>query len=175
MFTLPTLLLNFSYWKNDSDQTILIDLENKFIEIKRGTSLNKISKTEIVACDFVHVRYSQRAWNDYCYLRLKTAYKTFIVTHFTVDPVEQLNLLQIHFKDVEVFYPSLDYEVVSEKEQERIRKTFENRKNEFLGRYIDYPNDQLTEIINDPAKYADYAIAAAKEILSKRNITHVKK
>ena len=86
-----------------------------------------------------------------------------------------LNFLKIDFKDVEVFYPSLDYEVVSEKEQERIRKTFENRKKEFLGRYSDYPNDKLIEIINAPTKYADYAIAAAKEIMSKRNITAVNK
>ena len=175
IFILPNLLLNFSYWKNDSDQSILIDSENNSIEIKKGTCLNKISKHEIVACDFVHVPYSQRGWNEYSYLRLKTTDKTFIVTHFTVDPVELLNLLKIHFKDVEVFYPSLDYEIVSEKEQERIRKTFENRKKEFLDRYSDYPNGKLIEIINDPSKYADYAIAAAKEILGKRNITTVKK
>ena len=172
-YVLPILYLNYQYWRNDVDQVVAVDSSQGLVEIQKGTQTFHFSIDEVLACDFVNVRPFQKIHREYAYLRIKTASNTFIITHFTVKPEELLNQLRIPYEDIEVFFPSLDYERLSPKQIEKNQAYFERKKREFFDRYSGFQNTELEEIVKNRGQYADYAVAAAYEILSSRKINPV--
>ena len=169
----PDLYLNWRYWQNDQNQTIEINSSTKRIRLVKGGAVTEFSKNEIESCDLVRVRSSQRAWNDYGYLRLKTANNTFIITHFTAAPEELLYYLQIHFKKCVVFFPAPNFKIVSAKEKQKMQERLDKKKEEFLEIYQHYDSSKLEGIVKNQGEYATYAISAAKEILAKRSSSAV--
>lgn len=174
-YLLPILCLNYQYWRNDVNQIVAVDSSQGLVEIKKGTQGFQFSIDEVVACDFVNVRPFQKIHREDAYLRIKTASDTFIITHFTVKPEELLSQLRIPYKDIEVFFPSLDYERLSPKQKEKNQAYFERKKREFLDRYSGFQSIELEEIIKNRGQYADYAVAAAYETLSNRKNNPVNK
>jgi hypothetical protein len=174
-YIIPELYLNYQYWRNDFNQTVTVDLSSRAVEIAKGASTVLFSIKEVVACDFINVRPGTRIYRDHAYLRIKTANDTFIITHLTVRPEVLLDKLGIPYNDVVVFFPSLDYEKISPKQQAKNQAYFEKKKKEFLDRYSSFQNSELEEIIKNRGRYADYAVAAAMEIEKSRRINSVNK
>lgn len=166
--TLPNLLLNLKYWKNDSNQVISYDPALKIVTLKRNGKTSEILKSEIEYVDFVHPRLSQKAFSDYSYLRISTKHDAFVVTHLTIHPLELLQILNMNFKDMEVYYPKLKLAFETEKEKKRRKHFYEQKRSEFLQTYSDWESDKLEEVIFKTDHYADYARSAATEILEKR-------
>ncbi|GAB3196009.1 hypothetical protein ABID22_001688 [Pontibacter aydingkolensis] len=174
-YILPILYLNYQYWRNDVDQVVAVDSSQGLVEIQKGTQTFLFSIDEVVACDSVNVRPFQKIHREYSYLRIKTASDTFIITHFTIKPEELLSQLRIPYEDIEVFFPSLDYERLSPKQVKKNQAYVERKKREFFDRYSGFQNIELEEIVKNRGQYADYAVAAAYEILSSRKINPVNK
>lgn len=172
-YILPILYLNYQYRRNDVDQIVTVDTSQGVVEIGKGTQSFQFVISDIVACDFVNVRPFQKIHREYAYLRIKTASDTFIITHFTVKPEELLSRLRIPYEDIEVFFPSLDYERLSQKQKEKNQAYFDSKKKEFLERYSGFQSFELEEIVKERGQYADYAVAAAYEILSSRKVNSV--
>lgn len=168
LFTLPSLLLNFSYWKNDSNQVIIYDPTKKLLTIQQSNETYKIPKSNIESVELVHPRTSQRAFQEYSYLRFKSGDLSFAVTHLTIDPSELLSTLNINFRDIEVFYPSLNLNAETEKEKQNRQNRFEQKREEFLQTYSNWQTEKLEEVVAKTDHYADYAVSAANEILTKR-------
>lgn len=165
---LPNLLLNFKYWKNDKDQTIGYDPIQKILTITRKNETYEIPKSEIESFDLVRPRTSQRAFQDYSYLRLKTSDNTFAVTYLLVDPTELLTLLNVNFRDIEVYYPKLDLNLETGKQKEKRQHLYQQKRTEFLQTYSSWETGKLEEVVAKNDHYADYARSAATEILKKR-------
>lgn len=168
LFTLPNLLLNFSYWKNDSNQTIIYDPTKKLLMVQQNNKTYEIPKSNIESVELVRPRISQRAFQEYSYLRFRSRDLVFAVTHLTIDPGELLSALNINFRDVEVFYPSLYLNAVTEKMKQQRQHHFEQKREEFLKTYSNWETEKLEEVVAKTDHYADYAISAANEILTKR-------
>ena len=168
LFLSPLLILNYQYWKNDKKQIVEVDQKNKHIKIVKNNRSILIHRNQVISCDFIHTSPTKRLLREYRYLRIKTSTDTFIITHLTVDPEIVINALSIHYKEEEVFYPNIVRKISSEKQESRIKEGFIKNKKEFLERFSEYENEQLYQIINNPDTYADYAIAAANEILKER-------
>ncbi|AKD05403.1 hypothetical protein POKO110462_22960 [Pontibacter korlensis] len=174
-YILPILYLNYQYWRNDVDQIVAVDTSQGVVKIMKGTQTFQFLIDDVVACDFVNVRPFQKIHREYAYLRIKTANETFIITHLTVKPEELLGQLGIPYEDIEVFFPSLNYERLSPKQKEKNQAYFERKKREFLDRYSGFQSIELEDIIKNRGQYADYAVAAAYETLSNRRINPVNK
>jgi hypothetical protein len=168
LFTLPNLLLNFSYWKNDSNQSITYNPTKKLLTIQQNNENYEIPKSEIESVELVHTRLSQRAFQEYSYLRFKSGDSAFALTHLTIDPVEILSTLNINFRDIEVFYPNLSLNAETEKEKQERQNYFEQKREEFQQTYSNWETEKLEEVVSRTDHYADYAISAANEILTKR-------
>lgn len=174
-YLLPILYFNYQYWRNDVDQTVTVDLKNKTVEITKGSTTTAFSVKEVVACDFINVRPGTIVCRDHAYLRIKTSEDTFVITHLTVRPEILLDELGLPYNDVVVFFPSLVYEKINPKQQAKNQVYFEKKKKEFLDRYSSSEDRELEEVINDRGKYADYAVAAATEVISSRRSNPVNK
>lgn len=172
-YILPILYLNYQYWSNDVDQIVVVDTSQGVVEIIKRTHTFQFFIDDVVACDFVNVRPFQKILREHAYLRIKTAGDTFIITHLTVKPEELLGQLRIPYEDIEVFFPSLDYERISPKQKEKNQAYFEKKKGEFLDRYSELQSIELEEIVKNRGRYADYAVAAAYEVLKNRKINPV--
>lgn len=174
-YLLPILYFNYQYWRNDVDQTVTVDLKDKTVEITKGSATAAFSVKEVVTCDFINVRPGTVVCRDHAYLRIKTSDDTFVITHLTVRPEILLDELGLPYNDVVVFIPSLDYEMISLRQQAKNQVYFEKRKKEFLDRYSSSEDRELEEVIKDRGRYADYAVAAAIEVVSSRRSNPVTK
>jgi len=170
---IPRLYLNFTYWKNDSDQKFSYKPKNKILTIIKNRKTIEIPKNEIKSCDLVHTRITQKAFRECSYLRIQTDNDSFIITHLTVNPEKLLQLLNVNFHDIEVFYPKLDFGLETEKDKERNQLNYQQKRTEFLQIYADWETEKLEEIIAKPDHYADYARSAASEILKKRKAVNI--
>ena len=168
LFILPNLLLNFRYWKNDSNQTITYNPTEKLVIIQKDNDTFEIPRSKIKSVELIHTRPSQRAFQEYSYLRFKSGDLAFAVTHFTIDPYELLSILNLNFRDIEVFYPSLNLNAETEKEKQETRNRYEQKRKEFLQTYSKWETEKLEEVVSKIDHYADYAVSAANEILTKR-------
>lgn len=163
----PRLLLNLSYWKNDKDQIIEYHPNKGTLLITNKNESLEVHKSDIKSVDYVHVRASQRAFNDFCYVRLQLAEREIAVTHLTVDPVIFLNLLEVNYHDEEIFFPSLNIHISSKNSEE----SNEQKREEFLARYADWDAEQLKEVVSKEDYYTALARSAASEILDQRSQT----
>lgn len=168
LFTLPYLLMNFSYWKNDSNQSIIYNPTKKLLTIQQNNDTFEIPKSKIESVELVHTRTSQRAFQEYSYLRFKSEDLVFAVTHLTIDPGKLLSTLNINFRDIEVFYPSLNFNTHTEKEKQERQNRYEQKREELLQTYSNWKTEKLEEVVARTDHYADYAVSAASEILTKR-------
>jgi len=168
LFTLPVLTLNFSYWKNDSNQTITYNPSQKLLTVKKNEDSFKIRKSEIEMVELVRTRTSQQAFQEYSYLRFKSGELSFAITHLTVHFSELLSVLDINFRNIEVFYPKLKLNSETEKEKQKRQNRFELKREEFLQTYSNWETEKLEEVVSRTDYYADYAVSAANEILKKR-------
>ena len=168
LLTLPNLLLNFRYWKNDNNQTIIYNPTKRLLTIKQQNETYEIRKSEIESVELVRPRTSQRAFQEYSYLRFKSGDLAFAITHFTIDSGELISTLNINFRDIEVFYPSLNLNTETEKEKRDKQNNFEQKREEFLQTYSNWETEKLQEVVAKTDHYADFAVSAANEILERR-------
>jgi hypothetical protein len=174
LFVLPWWYLSYQYWRNDEGQVVEVDSAKGIITIIKNEHSVQINKSDIINCDHVFVRpFNRSLWRNYAYLRIKTAKDTFIITHFTVRPEELLEKLGFPCEDNEMFFlPNIDYEKTSPKQKQRNQAYHDEKLNEFLIRYDEYESEELVSIVKSQTKYADYAVAAANEILKNRKINY---
>ncbi|UII20511.1 hypothetical protein [Fulvivirga ligni] len=165
---LPKLLLNFKYWKNDSEQVIKYNPKSKVLTIdKKGKTL-EFQKSQISQVELVRARTAQRPFELYQYLRFTAGDSVFVVTHFTIDPETLLSILNVNFKETEVFYPKLKFNTVTDKEKRRREHLYDVKRKEFLQTCADWETEKLLTVVKQPDHYADYAVSAATEILERR-------
>ena len=63
----------------------------------------------------------------------------------------------------------MTHDTATEKQLLKRNREFERRKREFLQHFAGYQTEKPREIAASQDKYADYAVAAAEEILSSRS------
>lgn len=167
LFISPRLYLNITYWNNDFNQKIII--EPSAFKVEKTNTSYTILKQEIKSCEYIHTPISQRAFDEFAHLKIRTENHVTIVTHMTVDPSHLLNLLKINYTDSEVYYPSLFKP--SKKQLDAAKEDYRIRKIEFIKKYTTFETEKLEEIISKNHHYTDFAIDAAKEVLSERKIS----
>lgn len=170
-FFVPSIFifyLKYTYWKNDSNQTIWFNKENKSVKIKKGRSTEEFNKKEIRAFDVI--RTTGRYIGHYCYTRIKTKSNTFIITHLTLEPEKILTFLNTNkYKELEFFYPTIDLRILTEKQKNRNEKLLEKRRKRTWNAYEKWESPKLEEVISNN-EYEAFAKEIAKEILNKREI-----
>lgn len=170
LFILPRLILEINYWKNDSQQTIQYDLDSQTLTIRRKDEEFVIPRSEIKSIEWVKTRASQTAFQDFTYLRFKFKDHAFAITGFTINPGEFLQMIRKNFRLIEVSYPKIDLYVMTEKKKAKRQQLHDQKKAEFLQKYAEWEDARLEEVVRKTDHYADYAVAAAREILEKRKL-----
>jgi hypothetical protein len=172
VISLPSIFLYSLYYFTDKGKKIELNTETKQLTITDKSQYISISKNDIQECTVVANSNGRAFWSNFQYLRIKISEtQAFIITSLIVDPDEIVELLQVNYKKDEVFFPVIAYDTLTEKEIAKRRMYYEEQKQEFIEKFSSHKTEKLKVIIENPAEYADYAVAAAKEILQKRNIS----
>jgi hypothetical protein len=169
VFCLPVAFLYLQYFLTDRNKKIEINTETRQLVITNNGKSVVVNRKDIQECVFVHSHNGRTFWSDFQYIRIKTSETTaFVITCLMASPYEIIDLMRVNYRYEKVFFPCVSYDVVTEKEMAKRRLEFEKQKQMFLIDFGGYETERLTEIINTPNKHADYAVAAAKEILQNR-------
>lgn len=160
----------FHYFFTDRYKKIIVKPETKQLFILNNGKTNIIHKKDIQEYSIVFTNNPRIPWSSFRYARIKTINnESFIVTCLLVDPMELNNLLKIAYKKDQHLFPIIVSKTLSSKEIEKRKKRYESQKQEFIEQLFPVESDRLNKIIQNPIKYADYAVEAAKDVLQKRN------
>ncbi len=157
--TVQYLLNDWGKEVSFGQEGVTINQKGKEIKIKKSD----IDQIAVIEND------NHRTLRNYKYARIKTKDgQALIVTSFIMEPMDLVNKLRINHKEESVYLPTINFDIQSEKEKDKIKRDREKRKTEFLENFKDYEDSKLRQIIGDKKGYAEYAIEAATEILEKR-------
>lgn len=170
LMALPVAFLHIHYFFADRDKKIEVDATTeRIIIIDKGETV-VVNKKDILECAIVFNPNGRAWWSDYSYVRIKISEsKSFVITSLIIDPYEFVELLQVNYKENEVFFPVITYKTLTEKEIDKRKESYEEQKKEFLEEFSRCETKKLKVIIEKPDEYADYAVAAAKEIIKGRD------
>jgi hypothetical protein len=170
IISLPTIFLYIHYFLADKYKTLEINTRSEQIIITDRKKTVHIHRKDIQECTVIFVANRRLFWSDFQYLRIKINDTTsFIITCLIADPEEIIGLLKVNYKKTNVFLPVLSKGTLTEKEMVQRKERFQKQKDEFLKVFGSYETGRLQSIADNPDQYAEYAIAAAKELLQKRD------
>jgi len=161
-------LLTVQYLLTDWGKQVSFEQDGSLTIKQKGKDI-KIKRSDIDQIAIVENNTNHRTLRFYKYARIKTKDgKAFIITSFIIEPENLVNKLRVNHKDESVFLPTIDYDILSEKQKENIKRDREKKRAEFLETFMDYQDSKLRQIITDKQSYADYAVEAATQILEMR-------
>jgi hypothetical protein len=161
-------LLTVQYLLTDWGKQISFE-QDGVLTIKQKGKEVKLKRSEIDHVAVVENNNNHRTLRYYKYARIKTKDgKALIVTSFIMEPLDLVNKLKMNHKEESVFLPTINYDLLSEKQKEKIKRDKEKKKNEFLEKFKNFEDSKLRQLIADKKSYTDDAIEAATVVLERR-------